>query len=506
MMYFYKPFEKCSNNEKILLIAIVLIMAGIVYAQNVYIPDANFKNYLLGNTGINTDGDDGISLSEAAAFTGTISHAGGEYDAFDDWIPDNPFSDLTGIAAFTNLTGLYIPHNNLASIDLSANTALTTLDCGYNGLISLGLSANAALTSVVCENNNLSALNLNANTALTSLHCKGNGLTTLDLSMNTALTDLECGGNDLVALSLSTNTALGSLSCYGNQLSALDLSTNTALTYLHCADNNITSLDLSANLALTLLWCFDNQLNVLDIKNGNSSNIQYFMANGNPDLTCILVDDAAYATAVWWNLVDAQAYFSEDCQIPVEEITVAIATQNNVPAEITVNNGTLQLTSTVIPATFSPGVVWSIVPVTGSANISAADYFVDAGGLVTATQNGTVYAKAVSVVNPDKSDSLLITISNQGAGVQDITSQDRFSIYPNPNKGRFVLEGPATGLGSDTLVITGMSGQQAYTQTTTVTGNRLHMKIGAEGLTPGVYYLSLFRDGARIVIKKFTKM
>ena len=42
------------------------------YGQNVNIPDANFKAYLVGNTDINTNEDSEIQISEANAFSGGI--------------------------------------------------------------------------------------------------------------------------------------------------------------------------------------------------------------------------------------------------------------------------------------------------------------------------------------------------------------------------------------------------------------------------------------------------
>ena len=57
----------------------------------VYIPDLNFKGYLVGSTNINTNGDNEIQLSEAIAYTSNI------------WCDDMNISDLTGIEAFTSL-------------------------------------------------------------------------------------------------------------------------------------------------------------------------------------------------------------------------------------------------------------------------------------------------------------------------------------------------------------------------------------------------------------------
>ena len=55
--------------KKLLLI---LLIPMIGFGQNVYIPDANFKAYLVGNTAINTNGDTEIQVSEATVFNGSI--------------------------------------------------------------------------------------------------------------------------------------------------------------------------------------------------------------------------------------------------------------------------------------------------------------------------------------------------------------------------------------------------------------------------------------------------
>src|ERR1051326_603036 len=115
--------------KKVLLFFFIgLTMAA--NAQNVYIPDANFKNYLLNNASINTNGDGEIQASEAAAFTGMI------------WVDGDNIYDLTGIEAFTSLTSLICRSNYLTSLDVSSNTALKSLDCWNNQVSSLDVSAN----------------------------------------------------------------------------------------------------------------------------------------------------------------------------------------------------------------------------------------------------------------------------------------------------------------------------------------------------------------------------
>ena len=159
------------------------MMPVMCFGQNVNIPDANFKAYLVGNTAININGDGEIQISEAIGYSGKI-----ECDSLS-------ISDLTGIEAFSALTELECNNNKLTSLDLSNNTALTDLRCWNNKLTSLDLSKNTDLTDLWCYDNQLNNLNVSQNTDLTDLICSDNQLTSLDLSKNTALTDLDCNGN-----------------------------------------------------------------------------------------------------------------------------------------------------------------------------------------------------------------------------------------------------------------------------------------------------------------------
>lgn len=101
---------------------------------------------------------------------------------------------------------------------------------------------------------------------------------------------------------------------------------------------------------------------------------------------------------------------------------LTVTTQGNVPATITTNGGTLQMVATIAPANATnQNVTWSIVPGTGTASIGAT-------GLVTATTNGTVFAKAVSVANPSAKDSVQITITNQIVAVTGIVVSTQGSV------------------------------------------------------------------------------
>lgn len=316
--------------KKLLFIFVMLVgTTGFTKAQNVSIPDANFKAYLLGNSRINTNGDNEISIAEASAYIGQIN------------VTDKNITDLAGIEMFTKITHLICPLNQLTSLDVSKNTALTHLSCDSNQLTSLDLTKNTALTELLCGTNPLMNLDLSKNTALTWLNCDNNDLTSLDLSNNIALTNLVCTRNQLTNLDVTKNTNLQYLYCYENQLTTLNVSKNTALIQLYCFLNQLTSLDLSKNTALEYLLCFENQLIGLDISqniilkyvaaftnklkylnlsNGNNDKLSAVQVWDNSELTCIQVDNVTNANSYGTWVKDDTATYSENCLLSVNDI------------------------------------------------------------------------------------------------------------------------------------------------------------------------------------------
>ena len=163
---------------KTTLLFLSVFLSVSLFGQDVYIPDANFKTYLVGNPEINTNNDTEIQVSEASVFDGGINCI------------NSTISDLTGIEAFTSFTSLRIQINQLTSLDLSQNTALMEL---------------------YCEGNPLTSLDVSQNTALTTLNCMSTPLISLDLSQNTALAQLDCSYSQLTCLNVAngnnTNTS-----------------------------------------------------------------------------------------------------------------------------------------------------------------------------------------------------------------------------------------------------------------------------------------------------------
>ena len=172
--------------KTVFLLLVALFTMNIANAQNVNIPDANFKTALLAIPGIDLNHDGTIQVSEAAAFTGGID------------VSFKHVSDLTGIEAFTKITSLDCSYNSFTGFNISSNKALTTLNCCCNQLTNLDVTANTALTGLYCYVNQIKSLDLSANKSLTALDCFINQITSLDLSANTALTELSCYNNQLL--------------------------------------------------------------------------------------------------------------------------------------------------------------------------------------------------------------------------------------------------------------------------------------------------------------------
>ena len=248
------------------------------FGQNVNIPDANFKAYLVGNTAINTNGDAEIQVSEATTFNGLI------------YCPILSISDLTGIEAFVNLNELQCYSNQLTNLDVSNNTFLTVFNCSYNQLTTLNVSNNTSLTWLYCYNNQLTSLDVNNCILLEGIYSEDNQLSILDLS---------------------TNYSLGDLVLNNNQITSLDVSNNTALSGLYCSNNQITSLDLSQNSSLYFFDISNNPFYCLNLANGNSLNFNDCNVQNTPNLYCIEVDDTSNVTGI--NTPDSQTYYSNNC-------------------------------------------------------------------------------------------------------------------------------------------------------------------------------------------------
>lgn len=162
---------------------------------------------------------------------------------------------------------------------------------------------------------NLTPASFTQNAELRQLSIYHTSLSSMDFSCNQRLTVLQLGllPNPVFKnLDLSNNPGLETLQLVESHFEELDISNCTRLTVFSCRDNNISNLDLSKNRLLRFIDASGNNLKSLNIKTGNNEIITNFDIQNNPDLTCITVDDPAYASANFTN-IDAGHGFDIDC-------------------------------------------------------------------------------------------------------------------------------------------------------------------------------------------------
>ena len=294
---------------------LVLLFTGIVKAQIVSIPDANFKALLLAS-----NATDGIAMDTSFGHIEVDTNQDGEIQlseaqmvyAID--IQTAAINSLEGIGSFTNLGWFRCLNTNIATVDLSQNTNLTKLQLNDNQLTSLDVTMLTGLQWLTCSNNQLTTLNVLPLVNLTLLDCRSNLLTGLNVSTLAALTEFDCSRNLISAIDVSALTNVTQLVLQNNDLNTIDVSLLSNLLYLYVGVNHLTTLDISAlqnltivdasfnqlttldcnnNTHLTFVGCSNNNLETLFIKNGaieGELNNQYVFSN-NPSLTYICADD-----------------------------------------------------------------------------------------------------------------------------------------------------------------------------------------------------------------------
>ncbi|MEM6720787.1 MAG: hypothetical protein AAF611_15765 [Bacteroidota bacterium] len=250
--------------NKLLLLLLFVFFTHLGYSQTyTSIPDSNFERALdmLGYDNIPNDGQ---------VLTADIE------TIIDLDISNENISDLTGIEAFRDLQFLNINDNSIINLDLTGISNLFSLEAKNNGLGSLDVSTHTDLNQLQLDDNNLN---------------------TLDLSNNTNLIELWLQNNSIVSIDLSNNSQLLTLAITNGNFTSIDLTNNTNLSQVFLNDNQLTELDASTLSNLNTLNVEDNRLTILNLKNGNTNNIANLNVDTNPDLFCILVDDADFAEA-----------------------------------------------------------------------------------------------------------------------------------------------------------------------------------------------------------------
>lgn len=254
-------------------IYLLLLFTGIVNAQVVNIPDANFKARLIA-LGVDTNGDGEIQIAEAAVPITTLS------------LGSANISSLEGIQAF-NVTELDCSNNQITSLDLGSMN-VGALYCSNNGMTSLNVSG-TSIGSLNCSNNLLTEVNFNPNPIETypeySIDIHNNLISQFELPVYMTQFDiLDISDNLLTTFAVNTQQIYGFNCSNNNSITAIDLS--GVQTLLNC---NIQS---NANLQYVNLkngwrdYCDEPNPDDCNFLNSPPQIV------GNPQLQYICVDES----------------------------------------------------------------------------------------------------------------------------------------------------------------------------------------------------------------------
>ncbi|GEN75203.1 T9SS type A sorting domain-containing protein [Chryseobacterium hagamense] len=338
--------------KKFYLLTLFALCAQAAFAQNITIPDPNFKAKILSSGPANTIAKNlsGSYFAVDANGDGEIQQAeAAQVKSLD--VNTSSISSLDGITDFTNLESFDCSHNsidklfmNMASIKW-INASDNTLNNGGVGVganieyldlhnvtfsqMPLNLSnknmlsylnlQNSNIYELDCSNSKLTTLLLNGCSNLHILDCSNNLLTSLDLSgLNitgeayflgsgpNTLTyhkgGVDCSHNNLTSLNIA-NLTTNFLNCSYNNLTSLNAGTLTLVKmpnvpvfaipepslYFDCSHNQLTSLNINGSFVIQSFDCSYNNLNTLTIPNIVT---QIFSCNNN-NLTSLTISDSS---------------------------------------------------------------------------------------------------------------------------------------------------------------------------------------------------------------------
>lgn len=248
------------------LLIILFTVSGALQAQNINIPDADFKSYLLNNTVADADNNGEIHTDEALTLTSiTLTE------------PGLNIASMEGIQYFTNLVQVTATNQaSLTFLPLSGLSNLETIDVsGAEQLTTLNLSGCSAIESIIINESGISSLNINGCENLTNFDCRNTDITSLDLSAMELLETIRFGGNLALidTIILGNKPVLIDVEYFGGYLTSLDLSSVPGLFSLIVIDTN-------------------QQLQNLNLKNGNEIYSAIDLQVGNDsDTLFICVDE-----------------------------------------------------------------------------------------------------------------------------------------------------------------------------------------------------------------------
>lgn len=278
--YYYFWEKKYMKYFTVILVINALCSFTAINSQIVNIPDSEFKDLLVYGLCVDVDGDGVFESNVDANNDGEIQ--------------------VTEAEAVLRLKVNLVSLNDISIEGIQSFVNLIEFDFRCMFVTNFDLSQQVNLERFICHNTNLSEFNFSQNLQLESLELASNhSLTSVDVSQLSNLTNLILYANNLTEIIFSNNNLNIELLYvdHNPSLTSLDLSQIANLRILLSQSCSLSELDLTQNTQLSQIDVSDNLLTYLNLKNENNTNIITMKAQGNPDLSCLQVDNVIYANS-----------------------------------------------------------------------------------------------------------------------------------------------------------------------------------------------------------------
>lgn len=287
--------------KKLFAYIFFVVFACSLNAQNVTIPDINFKNKLIERE-IDLDGDGEIQVQEAL-FVQYLD------------VSNANIQSLTGIEQFTNIREFNCENNQISVLPLNTLTFLKRVNCSNNNISSLDFNT-FSLQELRCAHNQISSINI--------------GPATLELDISY---------NQISQLNIPTSASYAYLNISGNLYDEVAIR-QLRLENFYCEDTRLTSLDLSQTVQLgeTISIRNNTELQSLNLKNNRfdfcdvmGGGCHFYLAlSGNPSLNNICLDTFDHEGVSGLNELDffqtqynlTNVNFNQNCDEPAPELTI----------------------------------------------------------------------------------------------------------------------------------------------------------------------------------------
>lgn len=227
-----------------------LLLGFNAFAQNIEIPDENFKAHIVEL--FDTDEDMEISTSEAELiFFLNFGELG--------------IRSIRGIEHFPNLSSLKIFSNDIDTLDLHQNKELEEI-LSFTPANFINIQNLEELIEIQILGGDLNQILLSNNPSLEQIHLNGGTIENLDLSTQGQLKYLSVANFPIKEFSTDGLENLIELSLNVLDLDSLDVSNLSSLTRLDCFSNNLSLLILGDQNELKSINANTNKLSTLNIE------------------------------------------------------------------------------------------------------------------------------------------------------------------------------------------------------------------------------------------------